>query len=259
MRTHLLLLALAVGLVAPACGSEANALTRDEARAVVEAADRSAQDRERDARRHPVDFLLFAGVAPGMRVADLGAGGGYTAELLARAVGPEGTVYAHNTPAVIEKYVKESWPARLSKPVMENVVRVDRTWNEPLPPEVGDLDLVTMVYVYHDTLFGGVDRATMNRRIFDALRPGGSLVVVDHVAKEGAGAESGETVHRIDEALLRRELESAGFRYVASAEFMRNPEDPRDAAFFRVDFPPDTYVHRYEKPAGGAAAASAEE
>jgi len=245
-RTAPVVAALALVLLPAAAGAEP--LSREQARAVVEAADRVAADREKDARRHPVELLLFAEVGPGMRVADLGAGDGYTSELLARAVGEQGAVWSHNTPRVLEKYVKESWPARLGRDVNARVVRVVREFDDPLPAEADALDRITMIYVYHDTLHQDVDRAAMNRRLFEALAPGGALVVVDHHAKEGAGEEVGGTLHRIDAELLRRELEAAGFSLEAEGDFLRHPDDPREKPFFRMDGPTDAFAHRYRKP-----------
>ena len=218
------------------------------AESIVAASDRSAEDRERDERRRPAELLVFAGVEPGMRVADLGAGDGYTAELLARAVGADGVVYAHNTPAAIEAYVSESWPARLSKDAMGNAVRVDAELSDPLSTAGGDLDLITMVFVYHDTLYADLDRAQMNAAIFAALRPGGALIVIDHCAKPGAGEEVGESLHRIDEDMLRNEIEAAGFRLDDEADFLRNPADPREQPFYEMEMPTDAFVHRYLKP-----------
>ena len=226
------------------------ALTQAEAEALVAADDRTEEDRKRDARRKPATFLVFTGVQAGDRVADLGASSGYTTELLARAVGSEGTVYGQNTPYVLEKYVSESWPARLARPAMKGVVRVDRELVSPLPPEAKDLDLITMIYVYHDTLFSGVDRKAMNQALLGALRPGGSLVVVDNTAAPGGDAkEVAETIHRMDPAVLRAELEEAGFVFAAEADFLRVPEDPKNEAFFKRDGPTDSFVHRYTKPA----------
>ncbi|MCP5056037.1 MAG: class I SAM-dependent methyltransferase [bacterium] len=240
-------LLLTLGL---AIGSEmALALSEAEATALVAAEDRTAEDRERDGRRHPAELLVFSQVEGGMKVADLGAGNGYTTELLARAVGPKGTVYAHNSPYVIEKYVKESWPARLSRDVMKGVNRIDRELGDPLPPEAKGLDLITMIYVYHDTLFAPIDRPAMNAKLLAALRPGGSLVVIDHHAKPGAGPEIAETLHRMDAALLRSELEAAGFTFAEEADFLRQPEDPREEPFFKMEAPTDSFVHRYLKPA----------
>lgn len=102
---------------------------------IVAAPDRTPEDREADARRHPAELLEFIAVAPGERVADLGAGSGYTTELLARAVGPTGVVYAQNDRATIAKFVSESWPKRLERDATRNVVRMDREFDAPFAAE----------------------------------------------------------------------------------------------------------------------------
>ncbi|MFL6623993.1 MAG: class I SAM-dependent methyltransferase [Sulfurifustis sp.] len=210
--------------------------------ALVASADRSAADREIDARRNPEQFLTFLGIRAGMKVLDIGAGGGYTTELLARAVGPTGVVYAQNARA------RDALDERLRKPVMKNVVSVVRPFDDPVPPEVNGLDLVTMVLFYHDTTYMDVDRAAMNRKIFQALRPGGHFVVVDHSAKAGDGTSVGQTNHRIEEAALRKEVEAAGFRLVSEGNFLRNPNDPRDVHFRELKFPSDKFVLKFVKP-----------
>src|SRR5262245_55146140 len=108
--------------------------------AAVAAPDRSSEDRALDAGRHPAELLGLARVAPGQKVAELLAGGGYTTELLARVVGPGGRVYAENNRLVLERFAAKPWGERLAKPVMANVVRVDRELDDPLPPEARDLD-----------------------------------------------------------------------------------------------------------------------
>ncbi len=200
----------------------------DLAPAVVAAPDRAAEDRALDGGRHPAELLAVAGIAPGMRVADLQAGGGYTTELLARAVGPTGRVFGQNTPFVLQRFAEKPWSARLAKPVMANVVRVDRELEDPLPPEATDLDAITLVLFYHDAVWQKVDRARMNAAIFRALRPGGVFVVVDHSARAGAGTQDTETFHRIDESVVKDEVTRAGFKLAAEADFLRNPADARD-------------------------------
>lgn len=195
---------------------------------IVDAADRSLDDRALDTGRHPAELLRFFGIAPGMRVAELGAGSGYTAEILARAVGPKGAVYGQNNDIILGRYAEAPWSERLRKPVMHNVVRVDRGFDDPLPPEARDLDAVLVVMFYHDTVWMGADRARMNRAIFDALKPGGVFGIVDHSARPGAGLADVQTLHRIDEGVLRAELEAAGFKLEAEADFLRNPADTRD-------------------------------
>jgi predicted methyltransferase len=93
-----------------------------------------------------------------------------------------------------------------------------------------------------------VDRAEMNRKLFAALKPGGFLVIADHSARTGDGVTVGKTLHRIEESALRREIEAAGFKLAAEADFLRHPEDPRDAAVFRPQVPVDEFVLKYQKP-----------
>jgi predicted methyltransferase len=219
-----------------------------EIRAVVASPDRSDADRKTDERRKPEMLLAFAGVKPGMRVLDVGAGSGYSTELLARAVGPQGKVYAHNSQEAIERIIKTRFDERAAKPVMGNVVKVIRDFDDPIPADVRDLDLVTMFFEYHDTPAMGVDRAKMNRRIFEALKPGGFFVVADHAAKAGAGVSGSKSLHRIEETVLRQEVEAAGFSFVASADFLRNPDDPRDTLVFRSPVRVDEFVLKFVKP-----------
>ena len=211
-------------------------------RALIASLDRSDPDREIDARRKPEELLAFTGVRPGMKVLDIGAGGGYTTELLARAVGPRGIVYGHNAGP------RDPFDARLSKPAMRNVVRVIRPFDDPVPAEAKGLDLVTMILIYHDTTYMNVDRAAMNRRIFEALKPGGHFVLIDHSAKTGEGTTVGRTTHRIEEAALRQEVEAAGFRLQAQGDFLRNPGDPRDATYRELSVPSDKFVLKFVKP-----------
>ena len=196
--------------------------------AVVAAPDRNAADRALDGGRHPAEMLAFFGIRPGMRVAELGAGGGYTSELLARAVGPTGIVYAQNSPFVLQRFAEQPWSARLATPPMHNVVRVDREFDDPLPPQARNLDAVLIVLFYHDTVWQGTDRAGMNRAIYDALRPGGVYGIIDHSATPGSGTADVQTRHRIDEPVVVQEVTAAGFQFVADASFLRNPADPRD-------------------------------
>jgi predicted methyltransferase len=219
-----------------------------EIRAVVASPDRSDADRKTDERRRPEMLLAFAGVEPGMKVLEVGAGAGYSAELLARSVGPQGRVYAHNSPEAIERFIKTRFDERAAKPVMGNVVKLIRAFDDPVPAEVRGLDLATMLFEYHDTPAMGIDRAKMNRRIFDALRPGGSFVVADHSAKAGAGVSVSKTLHRIDEALVRQEVEAAGFKFVADADFLRNADDAREATSSRATFRVDAFVLKFVKP-----------
>jgi predicted methyltransferase len=196
--------------------------------AAVAAEDRSTADRALDPGRKPELMLAFFGISPGMRVAEVGAGLGYTSELLARVVGPTGKVYAQNSPLILEKFANGPWTERLAKPALANVVRADRQFDDPFPPEAKELDAVLNVLFYHDTVWLGVDREKMNRAVFAALKAGGVYGIVDHSGLAGSGVGGVKTVHRIEEQTLRSEIEHAGFRFVAEASFLRNPNDTRD-------------------------------
>ena len=216
--------------------------------AIVATPDRSDGDRQADARRQPAKLLAFAGVRTGMKVLDMEANAGYSTELLARTVGPSGTVYAQDSAAVIERFVKDKFDLRAQKPAMKNVVHVVRDFDDPIPPDASNLDLITFFFAYHDITYMPVDRAVMNQKVFAALKPGGFLVIADHSAKPGEGITVAKTLHRIEEKALREEIEAAGFKLVAEADFLRNPEDPRDTRVFQPKIPVDEFVLKYQKP-----------
>ena len=195
--------------------------------AVIDAPDRSEADRKLDPGRHPLQMLEFLQPRPGMKVLDLGAGGGYTTELIARAIAPGGVVYMQNDPSWMP-FLKDALSERFTHPAMQGVVRADVPFEEPVPAEAKGLDLAVINVIYHDVANMPVDRARMNKVIFGALRPGGVYVVIDSSAKDGTGLSETKTLHRIDEAVVRDEVQKAGFRLDGEATFLRNPNDPRD-------------------------------
>ena len=215
--------------------------------AIVAATDCSDADRTTDQRRKPAQLLAFIGVKTGMRVLEMGAGGGYAAELLARAVGQTGKVWAHETEAPSER-AKATFDTRAGKPVMANVARLATTYGDPVPADVRDLDLITFLFSYHDTTFMPVDRAVMNKKLLAALKPGGVLLIADHSGKAGDGASVGKSLHRIEESTLRQEIEAAGFKFVAASNLLRNPNDPRDKRVFQPEQPVDEFILKFERP-----------
>jgi predicted methyltransferase len=225
----------------------ARAQTPNNYSAVLAQPDRSAADRDNDTRRKPLQILELSGVKPGMKVLDMGAGAGYSSELFARAVGPTGTVYAQNGPKVYAR-VGPRIEARLKTPGAHNIVNDVRPYDDPVPPGVSNLDLVTFFYFYHDTTYLPVDRAKMDRALFAALKPGGVLLVADYAAAPGKGTSEGHTLHRIEEATLEHEVEAAGFKKVAEGNFLRNPNDPRTEPIFHPKQPVDIFVLKFEKP-----------
>lgn len=247
MNTNIVSL-LAAAVLAVLCSGCAADLRAPDFQALVASPDRSEADRGNDARRKPAQLLEFYGVRPGMTVLDLGAGTGYNTELLARAVGASGKVYAQNTRSMVDNVLKGRFEERLQKPVMKSVVQVVREFDDPLPADVRNLDLVTFNFNYHDVTYMNVDRAKMNRAVFSALKTGGIYIVADHSGRPGTGVTEGKSLHRIEEAAVRREVEAAGFRFVAEGGFLRNPQDPRDAPVFKPKQPNDEFVLKFVKP-----------
>ncbi len=229
----LILAALPAAIPAPARAQDYSA--------VLAAPDRSAADRQNDKRRDALQLLSFTGPKTGWKVLDLGAGAGYSTELMARSVGPTGHVWGQNPnpSAKLE--------ARLKTPAMKNAseqVQPYETLAAGLPP----LDLITFFFAYHDTTFMGVDRAKMDRAMFDALKPGGYLVVADHAALPQDGATVGKKYHRIAEATLKSEVEAVGFKLVGEGNFLRHPDDPHNVIVFRMPGKVDEFVLKFQKP-----------
>jgi predicted methyltransferase len=203
---------------------------------------RTDEDRDADARRKPLEFLQFTNVRPGMRVLDIAAGGGYTTQLLALAVGSNGTVWAQGTKS------QSALDGRLANHPQPNIVPVIRPFEDPIPDGVSKLDLITIIMNYHDIAYMPVDRAKMNRRLFNALKSGGHLVVMDHSAKEGSGISAAKSLHRIDEKVVMDEFRQAGFQLEQEDDFLKNPADPRDQAFFNMKIQTDKFALRFVKP-----------
>jgi predicted methyltransferase len=241
--------AVAFGLVVCTgfAASGARAQAAPDYAALIAAPDRSDADRQADQRRDPVPLLTFAGVRPGMKVLDMGAGGGYSTELIARAVAPNGMVYGQFPADGFAKAI-EAFQARLKTPAMSDAAADFRPFDDPIPPDVHDLDLITFLFYYHDTTYMNVDRAAMDRKMFAALKPGGFLVLADHSAKTGADISVGKSLHRIDEAVVHQELGAAGFKLAAEGDFWRVPGDTRDFSSNKPPSPVDAFVLKFQKP-----------
>jgi predicted methyltransferase len=256
----------AVAAVLGGCASPATP-SRESIAAIVGNPDRNPADRINDIRRKPADLLAFIGAKPGMVALDLSAARGYTTELLARSVAPTGKVYGQNAPrdparaapAQPEGAAAPAPPAasppaptlaeRARIPGLA-IVPVSRPFEDPVPPEAahGGLDLVTIMFNYHDLGHMAVDRARMNRAVFEALKPGGMYVIADHSGRPGTGISEAGTLHRVEEAFVKREVEAAGFRLAAEGDFLRNPADPRDRNTPVPAMPKDEFVLKFVKP-----------
>lgn len=210
--------------------------------AAVTSAARTDEDRKTDDKRKPAEFLAFAQVRPGMKVLDLAAGGGTTSALLAAAVGPSGEVWAQTGKASpkIEERVKSGKVPNLH-PLVGGI-------ENPIQGGMPPLDLITINMAYHDIVNAPVNREAMNKRLYEALKPGGYLIVIDNAAKPGSGLSATKTLHRIDEAAVIEELTKAGFKVDAKSDFLRAPSDPREQPFFEMKgAPDDKFAIRFKK------------
>ena len=243
MKTLHLITAATLAITIAGCAGQTTQdapVAADQYRALVASPIRTDRDRTMDERRRPVELLQFAQVRPGMRVLDVAAGGGYTTQLLALAVGPSGKVWAQapNPNATLKD--------RLAANPQPGIVVSARPFDDPVPPEAAPLDLVTLVLNYHDISYLPVDRDAMNRRIFAALKPGGRYIVIDHSALAGTGISAGKTLHRIEEAFVVAEVQRAGFVFEREGGFMRSPADTRDKSSNEPGS--DKFVLRFVKP-----------
>jgi len=224
----------------------------DEIASAVADPARSQGDRDRDAARKPVESLQFSGVKPGDAVADFNASGGYFTRLFSDVVGSRGHVYAIE-PVEIQQYIAKS-TAELQGYAANHrniTVSVETALDSLRLP--AKLDLFWISQNYHDLhykFFGPVDIAAFNKAVFDALKPGGSYVVLDHTAAPGAPADVTETLHRIDPATVRREVEAAGFVFDSESRILANPADPRTIKVFDkfVQGHTDQFILKFRKP-----------
>jgi len=227
--------------------------------AAINSPDRPAADKALDAGRRPDQILAFYGIKPGMKIADIFAGGGYMTELYARIVGPSGAVYSQNIPFP-EKFKKvgDAWEARLKEPALKNVVKISKPFDAPdlLPVPPDSLDAVIIHLNYHDIVGFKMNREAMNAAVFKALKPGGIYGIVDHSAKPGTGDTQTTTLHRIDEDFLIKDVEKAGFKLSGASSALRHPEDDRTWYVFQHRGETDRFMLKFTKTPSMAAAAS---
>lgn len=246
-------LALVACQQAPSAGAPTPEVSADAGYIVAAVADarRPQEDRDRDALRHPAETLAFARIAPGDRVADLLPGGGYFTRLFAVAVGEQGRVY----PQIRPEGAAGEWEAPIVEVAAqyENAALVRTPYDALAFPE--PLDVVFTAQNYHDmalTEYNLGDRAQMNATAFAALKPGGFYIVIDHSAPAGAALETDaqSATHRIDQALVRAEVEAAGFVFDSESDLLRNPQDTRTGSVFdpAIRGHTDQFMMRFRKP-----------
>ncbi|TAJ79856.1 methyltransferase domain-containing protein [bacterium] len=209
-------------------------------KAILANPERPQNERALDAARKPEEALRFYGVKPGDKVADIMTGRGYYAAILSLLVGDKGMVYAAN------ETVRKELAARFQNPLYASVKLIEGKMDALALPSDGSLDFVLIHLNYHD--LAPETRTAMNRRIFAALKPGGAYGVVDHSAKDGSGNQFTQSLHRIDKALVIKEVTEAGFVLVQEGDMLRHPEEPRTESVFKDRGNSDRFVLRFEKP-----------
>jgi predicted methyltransferase len=223
----------------------------DNITAAVNDSARPDADKKLDAERKPAEMLALAHIKPGMRVMDLVPGGGYFTRLFAKAVGPTGYVYAYQ-PVEFAAFSKGK-PAKVRAVAADypNVSVIEAPVNDLAAPEA--LDVVWTAQNYHDlhdSFAKPADLAVINKKVFDALKPGGVFIVLDHSAEKGSGLRDTETLHRIDEAAVRSEVMAAGFKLASESNILRNPADPRTKLVFddSIRHKTDQFILIFRKP-----------
>lgn len=216
---------------------------------------RPAADVLHDANRKPGETLAFAGLEPGMKVAELLPGGGYFTRIISKAVGAEGHVYAlvpaprTDAPAGTPDFAARV-RALAAEPGYSNVSVVAEPFAELKVPEL--VDLVWTSQNYHDLHnLPGLDLGVFNQLVFEALKPGGIYLILDHSAVPGAGASVTATLHRIDPETVKREVMAAGFEFAGSSDLLRHSDDPRTVKVFdpSIRGRTDQFILKFRKPA----------
>ncbi len=221
-------------------------------RAAVEANDRPEEDTTRDAYRKPELILSFSGVKRGDKVGELGAFKGYYTRILSHAVGPQGKVYAFNPDEYQNSTLVKGIEAMSKEPGHGNIVSLTAPVEKLNFPS--NLDMVWNTNNYHDFYFvrpgeGDIVAQNVDQLIFDVLKPGGIYLITDHSAVEGSALD-GVEYHRIDEAVVKRNVQKIGFEFVEDSDILRNPDDPRDILIFddSVSGRTDQFVLKFRKP-----------
>ena len=212
---------------------------------------RPAADRERDAARKPAELLAFAQIAPGEQVGDFVMGGGYVTRLLAAAVGPTGKVHAFQ-PAEFIGFRKQYGDDQAA--VDAAYANVDAVAGPfAAPAFAAPLDTIITVQNFHDLYLkpfpaGTADKASA--ALFAALKPGGTLVIVDHSAADGTGTTLADSLHRIDKAAVVAALTKAGFKLEAKSDLYKRADDPRTTNVFdpAIRGKTDQFTLRFRKP-----------
>lgn len=212
---------------------------------------RPAEETARDAARKPGEILALGEVKTGGKVADLVMGGGYFTRILSAAVGPKGQVIAYQPSEFIQFQASYGENQKKVAAAYANVTPLTTTFAALDLPD--GLDLVLTVQNYHDLHlkpFAADTASKVNAEVFKSLKPGGVYLIVDHTALAGSGLEAADKIHRIDPAIVRKEVEAAGFKFDAESAMLAAPSDPKTANVFApaIRGKTDQFVMKFRKP-----------
>jgi predicted methyltransferase len=222
------------------------AATPAHVRSAVESPDRSAEHKARDANRKPAEVLTLSGVKPGDQVVEFASFGQYFTTLLSDIVGPKGKVYMFDLPYTEQRAGAASRAFTAAHPNAKyELVDYDKV---TLPRNV---DVAFNVLYYHDLSLNNIDTAGLNARIFEALKPGGIFLVIDHNAAPGSGTRDTKALHRIDPAIIKKEVTAAGFELVEESDLLAHPADDHTKMVFAPGTRglTDQSVFKFRKPA----------
>ena len=211
---------------------------------------RPEADSKRDADRKPAEMLEFAGVKPGAKVADFIPGGGYFTRLFSKAVGPKGKVYAVTNPPPANAATPPAIFGIAADPQYGNITVVQTGITNFSVPE--QVDVFWTSQNYHD-LFArarNVDIGKVDKLIFDAIKPGGVFIVLDHAAAAGTPLDPDDKLHRIDPAIVKKQLESSGFKFEGESKVLANPADDHTKTVFdpSIRGHTDQFILKFRKP-----------
>lgn len=214
---------------------------------------RLARDVALDARRHGPEIAAFAGVKAGDKVIDLIPGGGYWTRTFARIVGPSGHVYgiwpkpyAMESGSDVKRYA-----AAAGTPAFANVSASTQPATGLAAPEKVDLVFTSQNYHdYPDKFMGSIDPAVLNKAVFDALKPGGIYLIIDHAAAAGSGMRDTDTLHRIDPATVKKQVTDAGFVFEGESKLLANAEDDHSKPVFdkSIRAHTDQFIFKFRRP-----------
>jgi predicted methyltransferase len=212
-------------------------------------------DRERDAGRRPSEVLEFFGIQPGATVLDMFSGGGYYTEMLAHVVGDNGHVVSHTNQTILA-FSGDEFELRHADNRLPNV-EVLTAENNELDLEANRFDAVIMTLNYHDLYWESeeykwarIEVENFLAELYEGMKPGATLGIVDHYAVAGAPSETGSTLHRIDSGIVISEVEAAGFVLDGESDLLRNLDDDRSKSVFDAEVrgKTDRFVMRFKKP-----------